>query len=147
MQSAIHEKFRLKISESEANLRKIDEEAAGQIATGTWTRKQVLGHLIDSCLNNHQRFVRASLQESYEGPSYEQEGWVKMHGYAGMPWATLVDHWASHNRLLTDVVALVPQEKYDVVCKVGADDTAGFNGRLSRSHGPSPWTTDQRLTG
>ena len=24
-----------------------------------WSRKQILGHLIDSAANNHQRFVRA----------------------------------------------------------------------------------------
>jgi hypothetical protein len=40
-----------------------DPEAAEPAISGGWSRKQVLGHLIDSACNNHQRFVRALLQE------------------------------------------------------------------------------------
>jgi len=39
---------------------------------GKWCAKEVLGHLIDSASNNHQRFVRGQLAPSYEGPSYTQ---------------------------------------------------------------------------
>lgn len=51
---------------------------------GGWSRKEILGHLIDSALNNHQRFVRAALESRYEGPAYAQTGWVNMHGYGSM---------------------------------------------------------------
>src|SRR5262245_16460863 len=36
-----------------------DEQAGAPRAAGKWSRKQILGHLIDSAANNHQRFVRA----------------------------------------------------------------------------------------
>ena len=61
----------------------MDESAANvPLRPSGWNAKQVLGHMIDSSLNNHQRFVRAALEEKYEGPTYEQQGWVEMHGYA-----------------------------------------------------------------
>ena len=40
---------------------------------GGWTRKQIVGHLLDSAANNRQRFVRASLDGSYAGPFYAQD--------------------------------------------------------------------------
>ncbi len=43
-------------------------------ATGKWRRVQVLGHLVDSASNNHQRFVRAMLQPSLEFPAYDAGG-------------------------------------------------------------------------
>lgn len=89
---------------------------------GGWTRKEILGHLIDSALNNHQRFVRAALDGSYEGPSYQQEGWVKMHGYQSMEWQTLLQHWRLQNELLSAVVERIPENRFSAQCRVGGGD-------------------------
>ena len=48
---------------------------------GGWTRKQIVGHLLDSAANNHQRFVRAAIDGQYAGPKYAQDAWVAAHGY------------------------------------------------------------------
>ena len=56
---------------------------------GGWTRKQIVGHLLDSAANNRQRFVRATIHGSFTGPDYAQDGWVAAHGYADQPWTTL----------------------------------------------------------
>src|SRR5437762_2779965 len=77
--------FRERISSAYQLLRGVSEEGSQRpFREGGWSRKEILGHLIDSALNNHQRFVRAALDGSYNGPSYEQEGWVAMHGTE--PW-------------------------------------------------------------
>ena len=55
-----------------------DEIASYQPATGRWSKKEILGHLIDSAANNHQRFVRAQFVQSLDTPSYEQERWVSI---------------------------------------------------------------------
>src|SRR5215469_2538075 len=60
---------------------------------GGWTRKQIVGHLLDSAANNRQRFVRASTEGSYKGPKYAQDAWVAAHGYADQPWRLLLDWW------------------------------------------------------
>ena len=41
-----------------------------------WTRKEVVGHLIASASNNHQRFVRAQVASGQDFPGYEQGQWV-----------------------------------------------------------------------
>ena len=49
---------------------------------GKWTRLQLLGHLIDSAANNHQRFVRALAEKSLEWPGYDQIAHVICQNYA-----------------------------------------------------------------
>jgi hypothetical protein len=61
------------VEAAEIKLRKIDDtESNRPILPGGWSRKQVIGHLIDSASNNHQRFVRAALQTSLDFPGYDQ---------------------------------------------------------------------------
>jgi hypothetical protein len=55
-----------------------EEEAARRPAAGRWSKKEILGHLIDSACNNHQRFVRTQLSPGLEFPGYEQDSWVRV---------------------------------------------------------------------
>ena len=112
--------FREEISLVHQQLLAVSAERAERAAReGGWSRKEILGHLIDSALNNHQRFVRAALDGFYEGPSYEQDGWVAMHGYRSMDWSTLLEHWRSQNDLLSEVVERIPDTRSDTACRVG----------------------------
>ena len=63
------------------NLRVLTNEQAALRPAGadSWSRKEELGHLIDSAVNNHVRFTAASLQSEFNGPTYEQDGWVRAH--------------------------------------------------------------------
>ena len=86
---------------------------------GGWTRKEVLGHMLDSAANNHQRFVRAALEGRYAGPGYEQNGWVSLHGYRDLPWETLLNWWIAAHQSLARVVARIPEERMETMCAVG----------------------------
>ena len=86
---------------------------------GGWTRKQILGHMVDSAANNHQRFVRGALEGHYSGPGYQQDGWVEIHGYAELPWDTLLELWAAAHGMLERVVARIPEERFGAMCVVG----------------------------
>lgn len=100
----------------------IEEQRAQEPwSEGKWTRKQILGHLIDSACNNHQRFVRAALDGSYAGPDYAQQNWVDIHGYADMPWSELVHWWTVQNAILEHVIARIPDKSRDVECRVQND--------------------------
>lgn len=89
---------------------------------GGWTRKQIAGHLLDSAANNRQRFVRAAIDGKYAGPDYAQEAWVTAHGYAGLPWETLLRWWEAEHEILAAVVACIPEERLEASCVVGADE-------------------------
>jgi hypothetical protein len=56
-------------------------ESEQQPAPQRWSKKEVLGHLIDSASNNHQRFVRGQIASGQHFPGYEQEQWVRIQGY------------------------------------------------------------------
>ena len=50
-----------------------DVASAVPRAPGKWSRKEILGHLIDSALNNHERFVRAQFTDDLMCPTYDQD--------------------------------------------------------------------------
>jgi hypothetical protein len=77
-------------------------------APGKWSPKQVIGHLIDSASNNHQRFVRAQFQDDLVFPGYEQEAWVSAQNYQAAPWIELVGLWQRFNLQLARVIAAIP---------------------------------------
>lgn len=86
---------------------------------GKWVTKEILGHLIDSAVNNHQRFVRAQLANPCAGPGYDQEAWVSLHRYRERPWTDLVALWVALNGHIAAVIASVPGEKLQTPCIVG----------------------------
>jgi hypothetical protein len=87
-----------------------DARTARHPAPGKWSPREILGHLIDSASNNHQRFVRATLQEDLIFPGYEQDRWVELQAYQRAPWSSLVTLWAEFNRHLSTVMSEIPEE-------------------------------------
>ena len=98
-----------------------DSRIAGRRpAAETWSPKEVLGHLIDSAANNHQRFVRAQETDALRLPGYEQNHWVRSQGYNDAEWTHLVALWTHFNLHLADVIARIPADRYSVPCTIGA---------------------------
>jgi hypothetical protein len=104
----------------DALLEVLEEDSMAPVLKGGWSRKQVLGHLIDSASNNHQRFVRVSLQGSLEFPGYDQDGCVRVQAIQDAPWPVLVALWVSYNRFLAHVIARLPADKLEAPCRIGA---------------------------
>jgi hypothetical protein len=106
-------------------LQALTEEQAlvpGKTAPGKaagWSRKEELGHLIDSAANNHIRFVLATIDTEFRGPGYAQDKWVEAHGYKELPWSMLVDFWYRYNVLLAHVVERIPEAHLDNRCVIG----------------------------
>jgi len=122
MQSVSAELARI-VESAEALLRRVTEEESGRpVLSGGWSRKQVIGHLIDSASNNHQRFVRAALADSLEFPNYDTPGCVRVQAVERAAWPVLVSLWASYNRYLAHVTANLPAEKLETICRIGARD-------------------------
>jgi hypothetical protein len=88
---------------------------------GGWTRKQIVGHLLDSAANNRQRFVRAAIDGHYAGPKYAQDAWVAAHGYGGQSWETLLRWWETEHEILAAAVDNIPEERLNASCAIGDD--------------------------
>jgi hypothetical protein len=81
-----------------------DDAASKKPAPGKWSKKEILGHLIDSAANNHQRLVRLQLEPEISLPGYDQDDWVRLNRYQQKPWNEIVTLWSAYNRHLATVI-------------------------------------------
>jgi DinB superfamily len=111
-------------------LREITEATAStRPGTGQgWSRKQELGHLVDSATNNRVRFVVAALSGTYAGPTYDGPGWVDLSGYSDTLWTDLVELWMRLNEALARTIECIPDERLSAQCTInqGAPVSLGF---------------------
>lgn len=120
MPTELAQKFRADLDGISAVLRSVFPELADiPWRPGGWTRKQIVGHLLDSAANNRQRFVRAATASSYIGPAYDQDAWVAMHGYTQKDWATLLRWWETEHEILASAVDGIPEDHLETPCTVG----------------------------
>ena len=117
---ALSEALLAVVDAAEPSLRSLpDDEARRPVLSGGWSSKELIGHLIDSAANNHQRFVRAALTRVLEFPGYDTAGNVRVQAVQEADWPTLVTLWASYNRYLAHVIAHLPEEKLGAWCRIG----------------------------
>ena len=110
-------------------LRKLSKEQAGQkSAPSKWSAKEELGHLLDSAANNHQRIVRAQLEDKLAMPGYDQTNWVRIHGYQSRDWSELIELWTALNRQLLAAAEAVPESAWShtLTISTGAPVTLQF---------------------
>jgi hypothetical protein len=124
MAHELGERFKRTIQEQGPKLRAIPEaQASGRAGEAEgWSRKQELGHLIDSATNNRVRFIVAALNRNYAGPTYDGRGWVELGAYADTPWSELVELWTRQNEALARAVERIPSEALGTRCTVGERD-------------------------
>lgn len=84
-------------------LLKIDEvEFSKKPAPNKWSKKEILGHLIDSAANNHQRFVRVQF-EDVPLIRYDQDNWNKYSFHQQIAMKEVIAFWAAHNKYLAEI--------------------------------------------
>ena len=103
--------FRQTIELGAARLLEVPEkQSAIPRSEDKWSPKEIIGHLIDSAANNHQRFVRAQFTDELIFAGYEQEGWVRVQNYQGESWPELVELWKLYNQHILHLVSHIPEE-------------------------------------
>lgn len=77
------------------------------------TIKQILGHLVDSASNNHQRIVRLQYNKYLEFPDYRQDNdlWIVVQDYQHTDWINLVQLWKFYNLHIIQIIKTVDQTK------------------------------------
>jgi len=111
------------ILDAENKLKLIEaEEASIKPSPDKWSKKEILGHLIDSAVNNHHRIVRAQYNAAANFPGYDQNEWVKIQRYNDMEWQPLVELWSAYNNHLSQLIEQIPVRHETSLCNVGKED-------------------------
>lgn len=89
---------------------------------GRWSIADVVGHLVDSACNNHQRFVRAQNADALIFPKYDQNAWVAAANYSNFDWPSLVSLWALYNRMLANLIRNIRHDDLQTPCTIGPNE-------------------------
>jgi hypothetical protein len=99
------------LSDAAPRLRAISEQQSEiPKAEDKWSAKQIIGHLIDSAANNHQRFVRAQFTDELIFLGYEQNEWVRVEHFQEEPWRDLVQLWQFYNQHILHIMKHAPED-------------------------------------
>jgi len=104
------------------------ERAATRPSPDAWSANEELGHLIDSAANNHQRIVRAQLEDKLALPGYDGDRWVALHGYHLREWTDLIALWRTANAHLLSAAEAAPESAWAHTLSVDGSEaiTLGF---------------------
>src|SRR6185312_15990354 len=75
-----------------------------------WSKKEIIGHLIDSAQINLQRFVRCTYEENFK-LTYEQVEWVQAQHYQDADIGDLLALWQSLNHQIIRVLTNYPTDR------------------------------------
>jgi len=94
-----------------AHHRKLPEEESNRrLPDSGWTLKEIIGHLVDSASNNHQRITRMQLAPELQFPGYENEKWLAAEKWNRLDWREILDLFRSYNIFLAHVIRNVDPE-------------------------------------
>ena len=90
------------------------EELLKRPAPGKWSKQEILGHLVDSAINNLKRFTEIQfLPQPYSVISYKQNELVIVNDYQNLSLQHLLDLYQVLNRQIVFVVRNIPIKKLD----------------------------------
>jgi hypothetical protein len=87
-----------------------------------WSKKELLGHLIDSASNNLRRLIVGQYEQGTK-IVYDQDKWVSFQSYQEMHIEDIKALWNLQNLQLARVIARTPQSKLDNTCDTGKGKT------------------------
>ena len=113
------------VNECPAMIKSIPEtEFSKKPSPEKWSKKELLGHLCDSAVNNLGRFVRAQFEpQPFKLIKYDQNNWVKMNNYQEDSRDNIINFWIILNNRIIDVLTKIPEEKLGNQCDLGEEGT------------------------
>lgn len=85
-----------------------------------WSKKEILGHLVDSAINNLQRLIRVQYEPDVK-VVYNQDQWVKIQNYQALDIESVVELWYIMNQQFIRIVKSFPSEKINLKIDTGKD--------------------------
>lgn len=93
-------------------------EAASRPQPGAWSKKEELGHLVDSAINNYARIIRVQRENAPALPGYQQDAWVERQGYQDRDWRKLIALWSALNEHMLAAAARIPSAALARTCTI-----------------------------
>lgn len=88
-----------------------DEESQKKVFVDKWSKKEILGHLIDSSINNTVRFVNGQTKNNLIFDGYDQNLWVRVQNYQNQNWKDLIEHWKLNNVHILNIIKQVSHNR------------------------------------
>jgi hypothetical protein len=89
-----------------------------------WSKKEVLGHLIDSAQNNLRRFIVGQYETTPANIIYEQDFWVSANGYQQMKKEEILSLWKLTNHRIAAVLSNMPASNYTKTVNTGKNEVS-----------------------
>jgi len=106
-----HTKIKNIVENASSKIALIDEEMMGfKPQPNKWSKKEILGHLVDSAYNNYFRFLKAGLQYNLIFEGYDQDEWVKKNNYQGRSTESILSLWKECNQHISFLIEGMPGE-------------------------------------
>lgn len=96
---------------------------------GKWSKQEILGHLVDSAINNLKRFTETQiLPQPYTVIGYKQVELVQLNQYQQLPLDHIVQLWLALNQQILYVITNIPADKLSctVIIPSGESKTLGW---------------------
>lgn len=87
-----------------------------------WSKKELIGHLIDSAENNTRRFIVAQYEEN-PAIIYNQDKWVAINNYQQWDTHDLVQLWYLLNRQMIIILKNISPDMSQRICNTGTSYT------------------------
>lgn len=85
-------------------LKQLNENEAHIKPVGKWSKKEILGHLCDSAINNIYRFMHLQQgHQIFKVVEYEQDLWVDQANYYMRSWSELIQYWYALNITIVQI--------------------------------------------
>ena len=99
-----------------------EEELSAKKSPGKWSKKEVIGHLIDSAQNNLRRFICGQYESDPPAIIYAQDFWVAANNYNVMDKDDIISLWKLMNERICAVLENMPLENYNKECNTGKNE-------------------------
>lgn len=96
-----------------------DENASLKPSPEKWSKKEIIGHLVDSAQNNLRRFIVTQYEEKPK-IVYQQDFWVKSINYKEWDLEHLIHLWYFTNKQIVHVLENMPAKTSDKLCETQA---------------------------
>jgi hypothetical protein len=97
-----------------------------RISDDKWTLKEIVGHLIDSASNNHQRFVRLKLSNELEFPDYKNAEWLQIQNHNNMKFSELLLLFFYYNKLMVNIILNIDEKSLNSRWNIAWDENSSF---------------------